>query len=63
MSPPHLHKHVTAVSNAGSNCVNINNLCQRGNIKHSIAWGRNKAEFDRGMTRTWNNQEDEWEKN
>ena len=33
---PYLHKHLTAVVNAASNCVNINNLCcQRGNINRS----------------------------
>ena len=59
--PPHLHKHLTAVSNATSNCVNINNLCQRDNInKSNIQLHRDEinchkacrlAAFDRGMTR------------
>ena len=59
--PSHQHKHVAAVSNAASNCVNINNLCQRGNInKSNIQLHRDEincykgcrsAAFDRGMTR------------
>ena len=59
--PPHLHKHLTAVSNAASNCVNINNLSQRGNINKSNIQlhryeinchkGFSSASFDRGMTR------------
>ena len=71
--PPHLHKHLTAVSNAASNCVNINNLSQRGNINKSNIQlhryeinchkGCSSAVFDRGMTRAQKNQEGEWEKN
>ena len=70
---PHLHKHLTAVSNAASNFVNINTQCQLGNInKSNIQLHRDEinchkgcrlAAFDRGVTRAKKNQEAEREKN
>ena len=70
---PHLHKHLTAASNATNNFVNINNQCQLGNInKPNIQLHRDEinchegcrsAAFDREMIRAKKNQEAEWDKN
>ena len=61
---PHLHKHLTAVSNAASNFVNINKSnIQLHRDEINCHKGCRSAAFDRGMKRAKKNQEAEWEKN